>query len=83
MDEEDWVVESEDYVYLRYITPFHLAAWCGYFEFFTFIKKSYPAVWNDYICSRDILGNLPLHVCFAVCDYWKQPIVLPARVSYL
>lgn len=72
--EEDWIIEPQDYLYLQYSTPFHIAAWCGYSHLFTLIHDEYPSVWNQYIAFRDILGDLPLHVCFFSCDSWQSPM---------
>ena len=47
--EEEWIVEPPDYMYLQYTTPFHIAAWCGYFHFFTLLHNQYPSVWSNYI----------------------------------
>ena len=72
--EEEWIVEPPDYMYLQYTTPFHIAAWCGYFHFFTLLHNQYPSVWSNYISFRNIIGDHPLHVCFFACDSWQTNI---------
>lgn len=74
--EKYWYCDQHDYLYAQYISPLHLAAWCGYFEFFTFICTKYPTIWNCNIYSRDIIGNLPVHVSYFSCDSWSTPIVV-------
>ena len=81
--DEEWVVEPSDYMYLQYSTPFHIAAWCGYFQFFTLLHNQYPSVWSNYISFRDILGDLPFHACFFSCDSWQTNIIEMKSLSML
>lgn len=73
--EEEWILDSQDLLYLQYVTPFHIAAWLGDYDFFSLMHTKYPFVWNQYISAVDLLGNLPAHVAYFACDHWSRDIV--------
>ena len=73
--EDDWIVDVQDFLYLQYITPFHIAAWIGDYDFFTLFQTKYSFVWNTYIGAVDLLGNRPAHVAYFSCDSWSKDIV--------
>lgn len=73
--EEEWIIDSQDLLYMQYVTPFHIAAWLGNYEFFTLMRTKFPFVWNQYISAVDLLGNLPVHVAYFACDHWSHDIV--------
>ena len=71
---QSWYYDPVDILYAQYLSPLHLAAWCGYLDFFAFCGR-FPSLRAHFIHSRDILGNLPLHACYFVCDAWLVPLV--------
>lgn len=68
-------MESQELLYLQYLTPFHIAAWVGDYDFFQQMQTTYTSVCNKFLSQTDLLGNLPTHVAYFACDHWTKDIV--------